>query len=75
MLVDFISEKWRTVRSTHVSGILHLAVSLLSYPFIEAYSVFQVMAGDYKEMMTAIIAVITAGYHFGLVGFGSVVRV
>lgn len=55
---DFISAKWKTVRRTRHSGLLHLSVSLPPVLYIIFYAHLQRISGDYKEMWTAITAAV-----------------
>lgn len=61
--IDFISDKWRTVRQTRHLGYVHLALSIIPLPFIVFYAHLQQISGDYKEMMASVVVILTAAYH------------
>lgn len=61
--VDFISDKWRTIRHTLHLGYLHLAFSIVPLPYIIFYAHLQRISGDYKEMMTAVVVILMSIYH------------
>lgn len=61
--VDFISEKWRTVRYTRHLGYVHLAFSIVPLPYIVFYAHLQQISSDYKEMMAAVVVILMALYH------------
>ena len=61
--IDFISEKWRTVRHTRHLGYFHLALSIVPLPYIIFYAHLQRISSDFKEMMTAVVVILMAIYH------------
>ena len=63
VLFDFISAKWKTVRETRRAGWLHMATSAIPMTIVIAYAIIQGISQDFKEMMTAVIAVLLTVYH------------
>lgn len=57
-LFDIISAKWKSVRETR-----NVLFTLVPIVLVIAYGVIQGMSGDYKEMMTAVIALMLTLYH------------
>lgn len=60
---DFITEQWRTMKETRLLSGIHLAVAILPMPFIMYYAHLQQRSQDHKEMMTAVVAILTSMYH------------
>lgn len=62
---DFISDRWDTIRNSKKSGRLHLLAFILA-PVLVSYIVWQPMSNepDFKEMFTAITALLFGVYHF-----------
>ncbi len=61
--LDFITEKWKSINETRRDGLIHFFVSLPPLGYLIAYAHVQRMAQDYKEMMTAITAVLLCIFH------------
>jgi len=68
--VDFITEKWRTVRHTRKLGIIQLLIALLPMPFVLIYAILQFISKDYKEMMTAVVGIFVSLYHVTRTAWG-----
>lgn len=62
-LFDFISANWRTVHATRHAGHLHLLGLIFPMLVVISYASLQGLSGDYKEMMTASIAVALTLYQ------------
>lgn len=60
------------MRRTRRYSYFHIFSSVLSLLFVIAYAVVQGMSGDYKEMMTAIIAMVFTFYHIARTVWGLV---
>lgn len=62
---DFISSRWLTIRRTFRNGILHVIVISIPMPYIVFYIYLQprLEQPDYKEMYTAITALVFSLYH------------
>lgn len=61
---DYISSKWRTVRSARQHGMRQLCILLLPMVYMILYIKVQADAEDAKEMSTGIIALLFAGVEF-----------
>ncbi|PXF41870.1 hypothetical protein BWQ96_08405 [Gracilariopsis chorda] len=70
--VDFISAKWESIGSTMVNGWIHLVIITIPISSIIAYVVLQTQLPqpDYKEMYTAITALILSAYHLARTVWG-----
>jgi len=68
--LDFISGKWRTVNRTRFLGHLHFVFAILPMPVIIFYAHLQQISKDYKEMMTAVVALFLSLYHLIRTGWG-----
>lgn len=62
-LFDFISGKWKTIKTTFMWGIFHIVVTICSMILIYFYAHVQMSNRDYKEMMTAIVTVLIGCFH------------
>lgn len=47
---DYISDEWRTMRATRISGYCHLLFSIPSLAYVIAYAHAERIAGDFKEI-------------------------
>lgn len=56
--IDFISSEWKTVQQTRRQGRIHMFILILPVIILAVYIYFQNKANDYKEMSTAILAII-----------------
>lgn len=61
--VDFISDKWRTIRHTRHLGKVHFIFTIIPLPCIVFYAHLQRLSGDFKEMMTSVVVILMAIYH------------
>lgn len=70
--VDFISSKWETIGVTITKGWIHLVIITIPISSIVAYVVLQTQLPqpDYKEMYTAISALVLSGYHLARTVWG-----
>ncbi len=62
--VDFISEKWRTVRRTRQLSRIHLVLSVLPITYVAVYAEAQRQAGDSKELGAALAALFFNIFNF-----------
>ena len=63
VLFDFISPKWKSIRRTRHFGYLHAITAIIPMMVVIVYAYFQGTSGDYKEMMTAVAAIVVTIYH------------
>lgn len=61
--MDFIGPTWTTVKKTRLKGRRHFCVTLFPLGAMIPYIIFQIDAGDFKEMFTAFLALVFALLH------------
>ncbi|CAN8077113.1 unnamed protein product [Agarophyton chilense] len=60
---DFISSKWKTVRTTRREGYINLIFSIVPAGYILFYCVIQVKGNEFSEMAAAMVAMLFALLH------------
>lgn len=69
-LFDFINERWSPVGKIWVRGFLQLFFTFVPIPFAIYYINWLIVAEDYTEMCTAIVALCLSIYHFCRTSWG-----
>ncbi len=70
--IDFISEKWRTVKRTRQLARLHLLFAILPVFYVAAYAEAQRRAEDNKELGAALVALVFNVSHVLRTLFGNI---
>ncbi len=61
--LDYISEKWRTVRHTRKLARIHAVLTVLPMLYVATYAEAQRRDSDYKEMAAALVAISFNLFH------------
>ncbi len=69
--IDFISEKWRTIRRTRKLVLCHLILSMLPVFYVAVYAEAQRRSNDSKELGAALVALFFNLSHFLRTLFGN----
>ena len=70
--IDFLSEKWRTVRRTRKLVRMHIVGSILPVFYVAVYADAQRRNGDFKEYGSALVALFFNLWHFIRTLFGNI---
>ena len=62
-LFDFISPKWNSIRHDRRAGVLHPFGSIAPMSVVFSYPYVQGRSAEFKEMMTAVSALLLNLYH------------
>lgn len=69
-VLDFITEKWKTIRATRREGYWHFFITLVCLPFLLYFIHLQRCIGNYTEMGATITAVLLSVFHMARTVWG-----